>query len=154
MIEDDDAIVSLEAYRLAKVPPHAKCKHERSVIDERSGTLECRECGAYLSAFHVLVQIAREENRAWERVKSLRAEAEELKAWRPFLKAMKALERVWRGRRVLPCCPHCHRGLWAEEFGASAVGVRHEIERRKALGIAVPASVDLTGGLAVIEPEG
>jgi hypothetical protein len=137
MVQDDEAIVSLEAWRLAK-RPGPTCAHPRTIVDQQNGTVECKECGASLSAFHVLVQIAKEENRLWERVRALRAEAKELKAWVPILKAVRELDRMWRGKRMLPCCPQCSRGLWPEEMTA-AVGVQIEVARRKKAKIAIPA---------------
>lgn len=136
MIEDDEAIVSLEAWRLAK-RPEPKCPHPRTVVDERNGTVECRECGASLSAFHVLVQIAKEENKLWARVRSLQEQAKELKVWVPQLNSVKELVRMWRSKRMLPCCSGCGRGLWPEEM-TGAVGVEIEIARRKRANVAIP----------------
>src|SRR3954470_3702322 len=131
MIEDDDAIVSLEAWRHLKRPKGAAvCQHARTVIDEQAGTVTCRDCEVTLSAFWVLGRVAREENRAFERTRGLRAEADELMNWVPFLRAMRRLEKRWRGRVSLPACPYCHHGLWPEDL-SSNTSIHLEIARRK-----------------------
>jgi hypothetical protein len=150
-IEDDDAIVSLEAWRLLKRPA-TMCQHLQTVLDRAAGTVACRDCGAFLSAFHVLTQVANEENRWHARVKAMRAEVAELKAWSPFLKAVKHQEGMWRGKRQLPCCPHCGTGLWATELTVSSHGVRREIAFRKRNGKPLPAGVGVDDGLTVIRP--
>lgn len=138
MITDPDAIVSLEAWRFAKKGDGPKCEHARTVIDEPNGTVECRDCGASLSAFWVLGRIAREENRVFNRIKGLRADAEELQTWVPFLKSVRTLEKRWRGRAMLPACPHCHRGLWPDELQGS-VSLSLELAQRKKANIPIPA---------------
>ena len=139
MIEDDEAVVSLEAWRLRKREPgERRCDHPRTTIDEQNGTVECRDCGVTLSAFWVLGQIAREENRCFTRIRNLRAEAEELKGWVPFLRSMRKLEKRWRGRAMLPACPHCHRGLWPDELERSSVSLSLEVAQRRKAGLALP----------------
>jgi len=137
MIPDDDAVVSLEAWRLTK-RPRGRCPHGRTVIDEMQGTVECRDCGATLSAFWVLGQIAREENRAFHRLQTLRAEAAQLQSWVPFLRSVRGLEKRWRGRRVLPTCPHCNHGLWPDEL-TGGVSLSLEVARRKKANLPIPA---------------
>lgn len=140
MIHDDDAVVSLEAWRLRKRTDGPQCQHNATVLDERLGTVTCKDCQATLSAFWVLGQIAREENRCFERIHRLRHEAEELQKWVPFLRSMRSLEKRWRGRAMLPVCPHCHRGLWPEELGAS-VSLSLEIAQRKKANLPIPPTV-------------
>ena len=141
MTPDDDAIVSLEAWRLLKRPQGtAVCQHARTVVDQQAGTVTCRDCEVTLSAFWVLTKIALEENRCFERVRSLRAEADELNNWVPFLRSMRSLERRWRGRSMLPACPHCHHGLWPEEL-QGAVSLSLEIAQRKHKNMPIPVGV-------------
>src|SRR5436190_18668915 len=139
MTQDDDAVISLEGWRLKKRQDGAKtCAHPRTIVDETHGTVECRDCHAPLSAFWVLGQIAREENRCLENVRSVRREAAELQTWVPFLRAMRGLERRWRGRKTLPACPHCRRGLWPDEMQRFTVSTDLEIAHRKRAGREVP----------------
>lgn len=138
MIPDDDAIISLEAWRHLKRPQgSAVCQHSRTVIDEQAGTVTCRDCDATLSAFWVLGRIAREENRVFHRIYTLRQEAADLEKWVPFLKAQRTLERRWRGRSMLPTCPFCRHGLWPEDLQGGA-SLSLEIARRQKDGLPIP----------------
>ena len=141
MIEDDDAIVSLEAWRHLKRPAGtAVCQHARTVIDEQAGTVTCRDCEVTLSAFWVLGRIAREENRVFTRLRNLRAEADTLESWVPFLRAQRSLEKRWRGQSMLPVCPHCRHGLWPEDLQAG-MSVSLEVARRRKDGLSIPPGV-------------
>lgn len=139
MSEDQEPVISLEAWRMRR-PGSAtpRCLHPRTTIDELRGTVECRDCHAPVSAFWVLGQVAREENRCLENIRRLRAEAQELEGWVPFLRAMRKLEKRWRGRATLPACPHCHGGLWPDELERSSVSLSLEIARRKKANIPLP----------------
>ncbi len=39
------------------------CRHERIEVDEYQETVECADCGAILSPFHVLLRIAKGQDR-------------------------------------------------------------------------------------------
>ena len=148
--DDPDAVVSLTAWRNSK-RPKTTCKHERTLIDQIAGTVECRECGEVLSPFHVLLRMAQGERALFDRVRSLQAKADELARYSPHLKTMKELERIWRGRRMIPICPHCGTGIWPQELLAGGSrGVRYEITLRQKAGKLLPNGVDEKMGVEAI----
>jgi hypothetical protein len=93
-----------------------------------------------VSAYHVLRQCALEENRLYRRLRSMRDEIAAIAGRRSWLNAVKRLDRIWRGRKMLPCCPHCSRGLFAEEMDGAAVGIEYEIALRKRAGTNIPVN--------------
>jgi hypothetical protein len=90
-----------------------KCRHQRFLIDKRHGSVECADCGELVSAFHALLAVAGEETDYHSKLSSMRAEMREIASYAPRLRAVKALEKIWRGK-MLPMCPHCKRGITAE----------------------------------------
>lgn len=109
------------------------CQHHKILVDKKHGTLECEDCGASLSAFVTLVKFVegwgeiekwKEDCRAnakhWQERAALTFKT--MRSWRPRLRAIKEFEKLWR-RNSGPCCPHCGRGLLAEDFVEGARSV-------------------------------
>lgn len=93
------------------------CRHASVWIWEGEPIIECRSCGAMLDPVdwmrkQITVLNRQLEEKAAERNR-VSAQIEELKRWNPWLRAVKELERIWRSK-MLPCCPHCSRGIEAE----------------------------------------
>jgi hypothetical protein len=138
---DPSAVVSLEGWRKRREREKAKespCTHERYILDVEHGTVNCAECDAPVSAFFALKKIAFRESQAFQKLHSMNAEIAAITARRSWLSAVKTLDRIWRGKKMLPCCPHCNRGLFAEDFRHAAVGVEYEKARRAKEGTRVP----------------
>jgi hypothetical protein len=130
-ILDCEKVVSF-AHEARKRGKSCGCLHQRFVIDEQHGTVECAECGDVVSAFHAMCEIAKDERDFRRQWASLKATYNEMLAYKPWLVAVRKLERIWRGKRMLPCCPQCGRGLEAEELLGRSVGIDFEMSRRKA----------------------
>lgn len=116
------------------------CTHNRQryVVDQAHGTVYCKDCEEPVSAFRALCEIADEESRFRQSWAALKIRYDEMQSYKPWLLVVRKLERMWRGKRMLPCCPHCGHGLYAEELTGSAVGIEYETERRKHDGIRTP----------------
>ena len=104
------------------------CFHQKFVIDTVHGTVECEACGDTVSAFHALVAVAKEESRFHNSIDALRRERDELSQYKPWLKAVRELERIWRGGTMLPQCPHCRRGVTSKGL-ASTGTINAEYEK-------------------------
>lgn len=135
---DDEVAEVIESDRVISFVHHAQKRkkpcggnHQRFVIDEQHGTVECAECGDNVSAFHALLKIARKEGRYREQMYYARKKLEELAAYKPWLRAVKEIERLWRGRKMLPVCRFCNHGLEPEDISGSMVSVEFERQRRK-----------------------
>lgn len=116
-----------------------KCAHERIEVDPQNREVTCRDCGKLVDPFDSLVAFARKGSDVKRSYTALQDEVQRLKAWKPFLTAMKTLEKMWRGK-MLPMCPHCGAGIAAEKLANSgcvhkqlALGGRRKTEREVAL---------------------
>ncbi|MHB1630685.1 MAG: hypothetical protein ACYCQL_00525 [Acidithiobacillus sp.] len=107
-----------------------KCVHERVEVDPRNREVTCRDCGKLVDPFDSLVTFARQGSDVKRSYTALQDEVQRLKAWKPFLTAMKTLEKIWRGK-MLPMCPHCGVGIAAEKLANSGCVHRAFSERRR-----------------------
>lgn len=103
-----------------------KCGHMRMTYDQSERRVWCEDCNRTVDsfdAFDVLVKHLAEMERA---AKDKLYRANEAIQTSIVSLATKALDRVWRGRRMAPCCPHCRVALLPEDF---ANGVGHSVSR-------------------------
>lgn len=106
------------------------CEHGYYEIDPVNKEVACTECGAVVSAYDALWDVARKYDRLQREVQSLLEQRKQILNWKPWLLPMRELERIYRGGDMLPCCPHCGRGIMAGEM-TGAVNKNIELERRK-----------------------
>jgi len=129
----DGNLISLDVVRRKRRSETSKCKHERFLIDDEGGTVECADCHENVSAFHALCQIAQADSVYSRKFHTFHEQYQKLKNYKPWLVAVRGLERTWRGKKMLPCCPHCKRGVTAQELSISSVSIEFEnAQRRKA----------------------
>jgi DNA-directed RNA polymerase subunit RPC12/RpoP len=107
-----------------------KCTHERIEVDSRNREVTCKDCGKLVDPFDSLVAFARKGSDVKRSYTALQDEVQRLKEWKPFLTAMKTLEKIWRGK-MLPMCPHCGVGIAAEKLANSGCVHRAFGERRR-----------------------
>ncbi len=97
----------------------SNCMHKRFIISSDQGTVHCSDCGESVSAFHALQVVARRDSELRRNWRRWQEDVAALKAWSPWLRAVKRLEHIWRGKNMLPQCPHCRRGIEAEALANS-----------------------------------
>lgn len=90
------------------------CEHQWE-IDLETRSISCSKCGQESTAWDVLVRIAHNEGTERKRLAHARRETAELKRWNPHLRAVRELERIWRGK-MLPTCPNCGMGVAAVDL--------------------------------------
>lgn len=112
--------------------PFSGCKHKRLRYDTRERRIWCADCERDIEGFEAFALLA---ERAHEVDTRLKAWAEEVKAAEAFQlrsRAAKKIDEVWRGRSLVPCCPHCNRGLLPEHFANGITNsVGYEFAKRQ-----------------------
>lgn len=108
----------VEIKRMDRNDKRSTCRHPSVWIWESEPIMECRDCGAMIDPFvWMRANFKKFDQQIADKIAErdrIAAETAELKAWAPWLRSLKALERIWRGKRMLPTCPHCRRGIEAE----------------------------------------
>lgn len=94
---------------------HEACKHLHVTLDDGGEVIVCSDCGKYLSAYWVLKNLSESINAKANEISAERKQLEQDKRNNLHLKAAKNLESIWKGRHMLPVCPHCKNGITADE---------------------------------------
>lgn len=121
--------------------PHSSCKHTRLHYDPRERRIWCPDCETNIEPFDAFEKIVGNFDNARKRIDRDRAEVDESIKHNLISIAAKVLDKIWRGRRMVPACPCCGHGLFPEDFknGISAsLGREYATARRKQQNRPVP----------------
>lgn len=116
-MDDQKNITRLDKIRIERgLGKVCKCKNRTFIIDTDNRRVTCGQCGAVIDPYDALYDIAFEDERRNESLERMRAQAEEIANYKPYLKVIKRLEKDYRGRKMLPNCPRCHQPFYLEEL--------------------------------------
>lgn len=124
MDELPDNVLQIDALRITRaVGKRCKCKrrYKRFTVDPDNREVTCSDCGAVVDAFTAMLNVAEGLTEAGRQLKAVLAQKRELEEWKPHLVAIKQLNDHFthqHSRGMLPCCPHCGRGIEYLELGA------------------------------------
>lgn len=100
---------------LTRRPP-SSCRHRALNYDTRERRIWCKDCERTIDPFDaftgIVGQFASAAADAARRLKN--AEEAETRATRSI--AARNLDKAWQKREMVPVCPHCQHGLFAEDF--------------------------------------
>lgn len=108
------------------------CRHNNMVYNTTNETVECGDCKEWISPFQALLVTIdywqdKERELKWREDAIVQLEEKKL-----HLLAARAMEKKWRSRSTIPCCPHCHEGLFPKEMlRLNLVDKNTALERRK-----------------------
>lgn len=112
--------------------PYSSCCHYRMVYDGQERRVWCKDCEQDVEAFDAFKLLVENIASEYRKLNRLREEIEEAKEHTLHLIAAKEVEKVWRGRKMAPTCPHCKGGLLPEDFvNAGRTSAEFERKRRK-----------------------
>ncbi len=128
-------IVEIGEFRLSRQREHnmrktGECRHLRLELEDRGDIVRCGDCGAQVSAYWALSMLADEFSRWGDRLESQDKRLREEQDKALHLIAARRIEKLWRGRKMTPLCPHCNRGILPED-GLGHAAISREIELRR-----------------------
>ena len=106
------------------------CRDTKFEVDYQNKEVICTECGSVVQPFDAICKLAQHYDRVQAEVRNLLDQRKQILNWKPWLLPVRDIERIYRGGDMLPCCPHCGRGILAGEM-TSATNKQIELERRK-----------------------
>lgn len=122
---------SIELARRSYEEKQKFCDH-MSVSLEEGDIVLCKKCNMQVSAFWCLRQYAIHWQVKDNAIKMMDNDLKRRLESNLHLIAAKKIERVWRGKKMAPCCPHCKRGILASDnLGGHQINKKIELNMRE-----------------------
>lgn len=112
-----DIVFNLELLVLDyQAKKHCTCEGANIRIDGVNRLVHCGECGAVLEPFEALKRVAQNYEAVRKDTEHLLAQRKQIASYKPHLVTIKRIEQHYRGRKMLPVCPHCREAFYLEEL--------------------------------------
>jgi hypothetical protein len=109
-----------------------ECQHKNLELDDKGGIVTCIDCKVQVSAYWAIKMLVTEWHGHAKKIAHQVAELNADKAANLHLVAARKVEAVWRRPSMVPCCPHCGRGILATDgLGATQMSKKIELRRRE-----------------------
>ena len=110
------------------------CKHLRLTFDNNGEIVECDDCGKQVGAYWAITMLAQHYSDAMHKVSAGEKALADARAKDVHLLAAQKVERAWRSRSMVPCCPHCGEGITAQDgLGQTLIHRQIDATRKAAL---------------------
>lgn len=113
--------------------PRTSCRHKQLVYDSSERRVWCQDCESDVEPFDAFVGVVEVWAAANSRLKRRQQEVAEAEAFSIISRAAKVIDQLWRSKRSVPLCPHCHEALLpGDVVGGMSTASRELVERRRA----------------------
>lgn len=112
-------VVDIGDYRVARGMTrraHTSCPHRRMVYDERERRIWCKDCEKDVEGFDAFVLLAQSFSKQTAILQDREKKVKEAEEHSIISIAAKIIDKAWRKKKMVPCCPHCKEGLFPEDF--------------------------------------
>lgn len=114
--------------------PTSTCRHYALVFDSSERRIWCKDCENDVDAFDAFKLMAEHMAGAYQDLERRRAKMDEAEGHALFTLAARNIDKIWRSRNMVPACPCCGNGLFAEDFkngGGTQLGKEYALAKRK-----------------------
>lgn len=103
---------------------YSSCQHRRMVYDGAERRIWCQDCERDVEAFDAFKGLIEGYNHALVALERREESIASLEKFKLRTIAARKMEEAWRHKNMVPACPHCHNGLFPEDFksGMSMLG--------------------------------
>jgi hypothetical protein len=122
--------------------PASSCPHRQLHYDTHERRVWCADCERDIEGYDAFVLLTERFHAAQARLSEREKRIREAEAHAVVSLAAKEVDKVWRGRNMVPVCPVCGSGLFPEDFKhgtGAAVGRDYGAAARQKMGKPVPA---------------
>lgn len=91
--------------------PFSECHHQNMSYDAQERRIYCHDCKNEIEAFDAFCKIAENFDGALKVLQYRQEAVEEAESHSVISRAAKAIDKIWRSRKSVPCCPHCNESL-------------------------------------------
>ena len=112
-----DKIIDIDQVRINRnIDKLCKCKPRTFMIDTTNRRIICGGCGAEVDPYDALYELAFNGNALQKQVERLLEQRKQILDYKPWLLVIRNLEKKYRGKKMLPCCPVCEEPFYLEEI--------------------------------------
>jgi len=128
MADNDDSlpdnIIQLSTYRRNDNKPHCTCYHWATFpkkqlqlsVDRENREITCRHCGTVIDPFDAHLLLMKSQDDRQREIDDLYHQAQELREYKPWRRAIKDIEQHAGNGKMVPTCPHCQEAVFLEEL--------------------------------------
>lgn len=95
--------------------PYSACNHLNMVFDQHERRIYCRDCEQAIEPFDAFVTLVSRYNASLENLARRREAVQEAESHALISRASKVMDKAWRRRDYVPCCPHCLVAIFPED---------------------------------------
>lgn len=113
--------------------PASSCRHRALSYDANERRIWCKDCEKDVDAFDAFKLLVEQYSGARKALARREERLLEAEKFQVRSLAAKEIDKAWRSRTMVPCCPRCKGGLFPDDFknGTSMMG-RDYAERLRA----------------------
>lgn len=128
-------VVQIDDLRVARGltrRPYSSCRHKSMVYDLNERRVWCRDCETVVDPFDAFMGVVQIWEHASNQHKRRERELAEAEAFSIISRASKVIDTVWRSKRSVPLCPHCHEAILpGDVVGGVSTASRELVEQRR-----------------------
>lgn len=113
--------------------PYSACRHHKLNYDSAERRVWCADCERNVDGFDAFKILVESFDYALKRLDERETKLTEATTFSLRSLAARELDKAWQRRGSVPACPHCHHGLFPEDFknGVGTVLGRDYAEARR-----------------------
>ena len=124
-----DKVVDIEVLRINRnINKRCQCDDRNYVVDTQNKEVSCGKCGARIDPYEAIEDLAYNHERLQREAQMLLDQRREITNYKINMVVFRGLESNYRGKKMLPICPHCNRAFYFEELN---FWTNREIEERR-----------------------
>jgi hypothetical protein len=128
-------VVQIDDLRVARGltrRPKTSCRHKRLVYDQGERRVWCEDCETEVEPFDAFMGVVEVWGLASNQIERRKRELAEAEAFAIISRASKVIDQVWRSKRSVPLCPHCHEAILpGDVVGGVSTASRQLVEQRR-----------------------
>lgn len=127
-----DKVYYIETIRINRnMDKRCKCTDRTFVVDPHNRSVYCGKCGAWIEPYEAIEEIATYYERLNDEVERLLEQRRQIMNYKPWLLIFRQLEKAYRSKKMLPCCPNCNQAFYFEEIKCWTNRKMEELRRIK-----------------------
>lgn len=112
-----DKLIQLDHIRINRgVDRICTCTNRKYILDTTNRRVNCSSCGAVIDPYDAMYDLSKKSERMVSDAERLLEQRKQILNYKPWLLTIRSLEKQYRGKKKIPCCPRCDEPFYLEEL--------------------------------------